>query len=116
MKILTSVQMMDRLTRICPGAKIVVRKGKGFAELILPKTALLLSGSIFKERFISTTFDEAVQVAWEKITDNNMVVLSDGGLPWESIMVLGWDSDADDWKNLPEPVMPLFKSATYKPI
>lgn len=115
---LSSMGKMQRLARICPEVHIAPVLEEELWKVVLPKTAGRVDSEIMtwvKAEFTDVTFDRVIEKAWGILTSINTVIFTDGRLPWESIMVLEWDPDADDWKNLPEPSIPIFKLATYKP-
>lgn len=113
------MEMMERLMWICPEAKIVLGSDKDSWEVVLPKTASLIKsedelGEPFVEKFTGITFNTAIQFTWQKLTAKDRIVLIDGQLPWESIAVVKWNLELDDWENHHEPEMPPMNKAHYQ--
>lgn len=116
MEKLSKWDKLQRLSRICPEVLIApVLEEEEHWRVLLPRTAFSINSGPFNAEFVDVTFDRVIEKAWGTLTSVDAVILADGRFPWESVMVLKWDSDMDDWKNLPEPNVPLFKLATYKP-
>lgn len=120
MKTLRIMEMMERLMRICPEVKLVPGSDMDSWEVVLPKTASLIKNDAdelsapFIEKFTGITFDTAIKFTWEKLITGNRIILIDGYLPWESIAVVKWNSELDDWENHYEPEIPPMKKAHYK--
>ena len=112
---LSSMEVMKRLMRICPDAKIGAIPEEDLWEVELPETVYLYGVHPFLQaRFPGETFDRAIKKAWQVVTDPRAAVFVKGKMPWPSILLVEWDQSCDDWIDSPRVQLPLEKREHYR--
>ncbi len=102
--------------RICPKAKIILHIDLERWAVVLPKTAYMDNGSaLIPSRFTEETPDLAIEKAWKILSDPQVIILAKWEVLSETIMVLRWNNHFDDWENSPEPKIPIYNLAKYRP-
>lgn len=117
-KELSVTEMMSRLLRVCPEARIICELNNWILKL--PKAYLL---RIDNENIVSegnpscwgATPDLTVKNTWSKIVKRKEIVLAIGGeSPWSAVKIVQWDPESDDWKDYTVSKTPTYAVVKYK--
>ena len=112
---LSSMEVMERLMRICPKTQINAIPEHDSWEVVLPETVYLNGRQPHTQaKFHDETVDGAIQIAWQKVTKSEAAIFVKGKMSWPSIMIVQWSFTRDDWVNCSDVVIPIEKREQYR--